>query len=109
MNNLAAVIVPPVVPYYGYYGGVNIGCLTTGGIIGLMVVVTLLLAMVCVVVYTLNKEEFLNKEESSMFEKYGVDTEMRIMTILIDILAVVTIIAGGFFYYICIDELISRF
>lgn len=103
MNNLAAVIVPPVVPYYGYYGGVDIGYLTTGGIIGLMVVVALLLAMICVVVY------FLNKGEFSMFEKYGVDIRMRIMTILIDILSVVTIIACGFFYYICIDELISRF
>lgn len=103
MNNLAAVIVPPVVPYYGYYGGFDIGCLTTGGIIGLMVVVALLLAIICVIVYPLNKEDF------SMPEKYGVDIEMRIMTILIDLLAVVTIIAGGFFYYICIDELISRF
>ena len=103
MNNLAAVIVPPVVPYYGYYGGVDIGYLTTGGIIGLMVVVALLLTMLCVVVYSLNKGEF------STFEKYGVDIGMRIMTILIDILSVVTIIACGFFYYICIDELISRF
>lgn len=103
MNNLAAVIVPPVVPYYGYYGGIDIGYLTTGGIIGLMIVVALILAMLCVMVYILNKEEF------SMFEKYGVDIEMRIMAILIDILSVVAIIACGFFYYICIDELISRF
>lgn len=101
MNNLAAVIVPPVVPYYGYYGGIDIGYLTTGGIIGLMIVVALILAMLCVMVYILNKEEF------SMFEKYGVDIEMRIMAILIDILSVVAIIACGFFYYICIDELIS--
>ena len=102
MNNLAAVIVP-VVPYYGYYGGIDIGYLTTGGIIGLMVVVALILAMLCVMVFILNKEEF------RMFEEYGVDTGMRIMTILIDILSVVAIIACGFFYYICIDELISRF
>lgn len=100
MNNLAAVIVPPVVPYYG---GIDIRYLTTGGIIVLMAVVALILAILCVIGYMLNKEEF------SMFEKYGVDTGMRIMTILIDILSVVSIIAFGFFYYICIDELISRF
>lgn len=101
MNNLATVIVPPVVPYYGYYGGIDISLLPTWAISGLMLVITLQLVLICTGTYFITKDEFTNM--------YGVDMECRIMTIVIDILLVITIIACGFFYYICIVEIISRF
>jgi amino acid transporter len=100
MNNLAAVVAPVIVPYYG--GGIDISLLPTWAISGLMLVVTLLLVLICTGTYFMTKDEFTNT-------RYGVDMECRIMTIVIDILSVITIIACGFFYYICIDEIISRF
>ena len=99
MNNLA-IVAQIVVAYYG--GGIDISLLPTLAISGLMLVVTLLLVLICTGTYFMTKDEFTNT-------RYGVDMECRIMTIVIDILSVVSIIACGFFYYICIDELISRF
>jgi hypothetical protein len=102
MNNLAAVIVPPVVPYYGYYGGIDINLLPTWGIAIWMFVVTLLLVALSIAGYQANKLEFCDTT-------CGADKGFRIIAIIIDIIAFGAYILCGWFYYICIDELISRF
>jgi len=99
MMNLAAVVAPVIVPYMG--GGVDISTLPTWGIVTLMVVVWLLMALIGVILYDMNKDEF---GEDSLGWQY------KAMAIIMDALSLIIGLGGGVLMtYFSISELVSRF
>lgn len=100
MNNLIAVVAPVVIPYMGY-GGPDLSCLPTCGLVVLIVVMLLLIALLGVMLYGVNK---------MVFSKENLVIEFRLITIIIDILSVIIGFGGGIAtIYWSIEEIISRF
>ena len=98
MINLAAVIAQVIVPYMGR--GVDISALPTWGIVTFMIVVWLLMALLCLILYYTNKEEF---GEDSLGWQY------KAMAIIMDALSPIGFGGGVFMTYLSISELVSRF
>ena len=98
MINLAAVVAPVIIPYMG--GGIDISTLPTWGVVTLMVVVWLLMALLFVVLYDMNKDEF------------GGDSlgwQYKAMAIIMDALSIIGLGGGVLMTYFSISELVSRF
>lgn len=98
MINLAAVIAPVIVPCMGR--GVDISALPTWGIVTFMIVVWLLVALLGVILYDMNKDEF---GEDSLGWQY------KAMAIIMDALSLIGFGGGVFMTYLSISELVSRF
>lgn len=98
MINLAAVIAPVIFPCMGR--GVDISALPTWGIVTFMIVVWLLVALLGVILYDMNKDEF---GEDSLGWQY------KAMAIIMDALSLIGFGGGVFMTYLSISELVSRF
>lgn len=97
--DLAAVVAPVIVPCMGR--GVDISTLPTWGIVTFMIVVWLLMALLGVILYDMNKDEF------------GGDSlgwQYKAMAIIMDALALIIGFGGSVLMtYLSISELVSRF
>lgn len=101
MNNLIAVVAPVVIPYMGH-GGFDVSSLPTWGIVVVIVVILLIMALLCVMLYGLNKLTF-GKEGI----KDGI--EYKLMTIILDIISVIIGFGGCIaLIYWSIEEIINR-